>query len=68
MEPNIPYVWAMQQSTVQQSTVQLISLERYYREPRGQGQKPGTQLAPRDPRAPTSYSLLPALNLTFLAT
>ena len=25
-KPDIPYVWVMQQSTVQKSTVQLISL------------------------------------------
>ena len=36
----------VQQSTVQQSTVQLISLGRYYLGPRGQGPGPGAQLAP----------------------
>ena len=51
MEPNIPYVWAMQQSTVQQSTVQLISLVRYYRGPWGQGPGPVTHVASRDPGA-----------------
>ena len=37
--------------------MQLISLGRYYRGPRGQGPGPGTQLAPRDPGAPPCTDL-----------